>query len=234
MINFVFKITVLAFTILVSSRIVAAQEQEFTIGLIGDSTVANTYGWGPAFAKRFDQRTSVLNFSKNGATLESLSSKLDELLLQKPDYVLIQFGHNDQKRYDTDVYRSKLESYVKRVTAAGSKAIVLSSVTRRNFGDDGKIEFREEGVKANLTFFAKAAGEVALEQNVTFLDLHSASVAYHNAIGPQASEEYNFNKDDTTHFSPAGAEAITNLVIEELRMSVPEFADYVADSGINE
>lgn len=49
------------------------------IGLIGDSTVASKSGWGSAFANRYNDKTKVLNFAKGGATLESLSGKLDEL-----------------------------------------------------------------------------------------------------------------------------------------------------------
>lgn len=197
------------------------EQAPLTIGLIGDSTVASTYGWGPAFADRFAKGTTVLNFAKNGATLESLSRKLDELLQQKPDYVLIQFGHNDQKRYGPDVYSKNLTSYIERVIAAGAKPIVLSSVTRRNFGDDGKIAFRENGLHGNLSLFAKAAGEVAKEHNVPFLDLHTISVAHHNKLGPEATAAYNFNGDDRTHFSPAGAKATADLVINALLAILP-------------
>jgi lysophospholipase L1-like esterase len=54
------------------------------IGLIGDSTVAAESGWGPAFASRFNDKAKVINYAKNGATLESLSKKLDELVKLKP------------------------------------------------------------------------------------------------------------------------------------------------------
>lgn len=199
-----------------------SQEKPITIGLIGDSTVATTYGWGPAFEKRFNDHTKVLHFAKNGATLESLSKKLDELLELKPDYVLIQFGHNDQKQYDTVVYRNKLTSYVQRVTKAGSKAIVVSSVTRRNFGEDGKIKLTQEGVKDNLSRYAETAKAVAEEQGVPFVDLYHVSVEHHNKIGPQSTAVYDFNKKDQTHFSKVGAAAIADLIVNELKIVVPE------------
>lgn len=199
----------------------AAQQPTLTIGLIGDSTVADTYGWGPAFAKRFDGHARVLNFAKNGATLDSLSTKLDELLLQKPDYVLIQFGHNDQKRYAPDAYQAKLLSYVQRIQKAGSRPVILSSVTRRNFDADGKIRLAEQGLTADLSVFAQAAGAVAKQHDVPFIDLHSISVAHHNRLGPEASAAYNFNETDRTHFSEFGAVATADLVIEELKTAVP-------------
>lgn len=206
---------------------VAGQEPQLTIGLIGDSTVATTYGWGPAFEKRLDDRTKVLHFAKNGATLESLSKKLDELLALKPDYVLVQFGHNDQKKYGTDAYRKKLSSYVERIQKVGARPIVLSSVTRRNFGADSKIEMREEGLKANLASFAKAAKEVAKEHQVSFIDLHTLSVAHHNQLGPTLSATYNFDENDKTHFSPAGAAAIASIIIVQLETVAPEITEHL-------
>ena len=118
---------------------VQAQQKSLTIGLIGDSTVANTYGCGPAFAIEVNDQVKVLNYAKNGATLDSLSKKLDALIKKKPNYIIIQFGHNDMKRYDTKSYSEKLKGYVDRIKRAGIKAIIFSSVTRRNFGEDGKI-----------------------------------------------------------------------------------------------
>ena len=92
--------------------VIAAQPAKIQVGLIGDSTVATTYGWGPAFAEQVNKNVTVLNYAKNGATLDSLSKRLDELLEAGPDYVLVQFGHNDMKVYGTDAYGEKLKDYM--------------------------------------------------------------------------------------------------------------------------
>ena len=206
---------------------VSAGDAELTIGLIGDSTVATKYGWGPAFANHFNDKAKVLNYAKNGATLESLSDRLDELAALNPDYVLIQFGHNDQKKYDTEVYREKLKSYIDRVRHAGGKPILLSSVTRRFFDENGKIVPREDGVLSNLTYYAQAVKTLAKEEKLPFIDLYTISVAHHNDIGPGPSAAYNYHETDTTHFSPEGADAIASLILTELLRVVPEFAGYM-------
>ena len=222
MINNVLRLSLALTSLLLSAQAVMAQAHPLSIGLIGDSTVATTYGWGPAFEDRCTEQTQVLHFAKTGATLESLSKKFDELLQQKPDYVIIQFGHNDQKRYGPDVYRTKLTSYVERAKLAGVKPIVFSSVTRRNFGEDGTIMPREATLKAALPSYASTAQLVAKQQGVPFVDLYGISVNHHNTIGPQASQQYNFDPSDTTHFSPAGAAATAELIIKALKVAVPE------------
>jgi len=200
-----------------------------TIGLIGDSTVAEESGWGQAFASQVNDRAKVVNYAKNGATLESLSGRLDELLKLKPDYVLVQFGHNDQKRYDTDVYSNKLRSYIDRIIAAGGKPVILSSVVRRSFDKDGKIvsnlvKTEECTYHDTLTGYAKAAQAVAEKNNVAFVDLHAISMAYHNSIGREASMAYNFKEGDKTHFNRKGAEAIAELIRPALAKAVPELS----------
>lgn len=217
------KIYFIIIILFCSGDIMATEKTKLTIGLIGDSTVATTYGWGSAFASKFNAQTSVQNFAKNGATLKSLSSKLDELLHLKPDYVLIQFGHNDQKIYGTQEYSKRLKSYVSRIKKAGAKAIVLSSVTRRFFDNSGHILPREEGVKANLAYFAKAAKALAKQEKVPFLDLNTLSVQHHNHIGEEQSATYNFDPEDKTHFSPSGAEAIAALILTQLQLIPKEF-----------
>ena len=211
----------------------AAQSSAITIGLIGDSTVASFYGWGPAFAERCDNRVSVFNYAQNGATLDSLSGKLDKLLEKKPDYVLIQFGHNDMKRYDSLAYGHKLTSYVKRIRKAGGKPVILSSVTRRNFDANGKIKPRywEDDPTRSLPVFGKAAQQVAREFNLPFVDLYTLSLNHHNRIGPETSARYNYKPDDRTHFSKAGAKAIANLVATELGRVIPELADHMGCSA---
>lgn len=202
-------------------------EKVFTIGLIGDSTVATTYGWGPAFADQVSDQLEVLNYAKNGATLASLSRRFEELLQQKPDYVLIQFGHNDMKKYGVEEYADRLRAYVEKVKQSGGKPVVLSSVTRRMFDENGKILPR---VINDLTLpdFAKAAKLVAEEEMVPFIDLNTITIAHHNKIGPEASAAYDYEVTDQTHFSKAGAKATAELVIAELKIAVPDLAEYLS------
>jgi pectinesterase len=226
---------VLKISLLISLAVCEAKVKAVTIGLIGDSTVAVQSGWGPAFAERFEDRAKIVNYAKNGATLQALSGKLDELVELKPDYILIQFGHNDQKRYDTQVYKSHLQSYVDRIQKGGGKPIIVSSVTRRSFDENGRIVsnlVRNEkySYKATLTDYAKAAEALARELNLPFLDLHRVSIAHHNEIGREESMTYNFKEGDKTHFNRKGAEAITELIIKELKTAVPELVVYLKRS----
>jgi len=204
-----------------AAQCLAGPDETIVIGLIGDSTVATTYGWGPAFAGLLNERAKALNFAKNGATLDSLSRKLDELLKQKPNFVLIQFGHNDMKRYGARAYGDKLRNYIDRVGMAGGRPVVLSAVTRRHFDERGNIVPRVvEG--RTRPGFAKVARRVAEEEGVPFIDLNAMSIRHHNRIGPEASAAYNYNRTDRTHFSVEGGAAIARLVIRELMAVAPE------------
>lgn len=202
------------------------------IGLIGDSTVAQQSGWGPAFTDMFDDGVKVINHAKNGATLDSLSKKLDVLLKEKPDYVLIQFGHNDQKRYGTDAYSEKLKSYIERVQAAKAQPIIVTSVVRRSFGKDGKIvqsiaKTPKFTFKDNLTAYADAALATAEEMKVPSIDLHRISMEHHNKIGQKESHTYDFKEGDSTHFNAKGGKAIAQLILPELTKVFPEFKNHL-------
>lgn len=194
------------------------------IALIGDSTVTDDSGWGKAFASRFNNNVEVLNFAQNGRSAKSWyeENHLPAVLRAQPDYVLIQFGHNDQPgkgpARETDpatTYRDYLKRYIKAFRAIGAQPIIISSVARRNFDADGKIE-------SSLTPWAEAAQAVAQELNVPFIDLHAASIKYHHQIGSAASMIFNLKEGDTTHLNQQGADAITDLIMSELKVVVSE------------
>lgn len=216
-------------SLLVLAGICHAQEKNLTIALIGDSTVTDGAGWGNAFAGRFDDHVKVLNFAVGGRSSKSWynEKRLPKVLEAKPDYVLIQFGHNGQPgkgpARETDpatTYRDYLKIYVKAFREIGAKPILVSSVTRRRFDENGKIT-------STLTPWAEAAKAVAEEMKVPFIDLHSASVTYHNKIGPEASMAFNPKKGDITHFNEKGAEAIVGLITEELKGDCEELARHL-------
>ena len=108
---------------------VDSHRRSITIALIGDSTVADQSGWGRAFASRFGSRATVLNFASGGRSSKSWhdENRLPAVLEARPDYVLIQFGHNDQPgkgpQRETDpgtTYRYYLKTYVDAFRQIGS------------------------------------------------------------------------------------------------------------------
>src|SRR5689334_17404868 len=65
--------------------------------LVGDSTVNDAGGWGPGFRAYFGSRMDVVNLAKNGRSSKSFRAEglWKPAVAGKPDYILIQFGHND-------------------------------------------------------------------------------------------------------------------------------------------
>ena len=62
------------------------------------------------------------------------------MLASEPNYVLIQFGHNDNPgkgpKLETDpqtTYRDNMMRYIKEVKAAGAVPVLVTSIVRRNF-----------------------------------------------------------------------------------------------------
>ena len=208
-----------AFLLLLVATLVQAEEKEITVALIGDSTVTDHAGWGKALPGRFDDQVKVVNFAVGGRSSKSWydEKRLPAVLELKPDFVLIQFGHNGQPgkgpKRETDpesTYRDYLKIYVNAFRETEAKPILVSSVTRRRFDENGKIT-------STLTPWAEAAKAVAREMEVPFVDLHAASVAYHNRIGLEASMAFNPKEGDITHFNEKGAEAITSLIVCEIK-----------------
>ena len=200
-----------------------------TIALIGDSTVTDKAGWGKAFADRFKSGVVVLNFSAGGRSAKSWydENRLPVVLKEKPDYVLIQFGHNGQPgkgpHRETDPatsYRDYLKLYVAEFRKIGTKPIIVSPVTRRRFDEKGRIT-------STLTPWARAARIVAGEVRVPFVDLHSASIDYHNKAGLDESMTFNPREGDRTHFNRKGAEVISGLIWKEIQAVAPGVYQYI-------
>lgn len=206
----------------------AEETKPVKIVLAGDSTVAENGGWGPAFAKHLKKGAECVNLARGGRSSKSYRAEgwWKKVLAEKPDYVLIQFGHNDQPgkgpERETDpktTYRENLAKYIDEARDAGAVPVVVTSLVRRHFDKEGKI-------KSNLVEYADAAKAVAAEKKAPLVDLHAASIADLNRIGPAAAAAYDApSKDpakvDRTHLSAAGGEATALLVIEDLLEVVP-------------
>jgi lysophospholipase L1-like esterase len=226
----------------------AEEARTAKVVLIGDSTVAPTSGWGDAFAKLLGPNVACLNLALGGRSSKSFRGETNwtKTLEAKPDWVLIQFGHNDQPgkgpKRETDAkttFREFMARYVTDVRAAGGKPVHVTSLTRRNFNAQGKIAAGELEVKGAdgklvkypeyLADYAEGTRAVAAELKVPLIDLNARSIEQMNQMGPEAAVAFDAKskdptKPDRTHLSEKGAEETAKLVAEEIRKNVPELA----------
>lgn len=118
--------------------------------LVGDSTMANSSGYGDAFCARVNRAHTCLNLAKGGRSSGSFRAegRWDEVegLLRgsaayRSTYVLIQFGHNDQPGKpgrSTDLkteFPVNMARYVREVRALGGIPVLVTPLTRRTFKD---------------------------------------------------------------------------------------------------
>lgn len=213
----------------------APQGKKVRIVLVGDSTVTDTGGWGRAFAALLKPGAECVNLARSGSSSKSYYEQgyWKQALAQKPAFVLIQFGHNDQPgkgpQRETDpktTYRDNLVRYVDQARKAGAQPILVTSLVRRNFTPDGKI-------KPDLAPYIDAMKAVAAENKVPLVDLHTRSKELVERLGPAQAQAFGPphpklpGKFDNTHLSKQGAEAIAPLVVEELWNVEPALRDYL-------
>lgn len=204
--------------------------------LVGDSTVTDTAGWGGEFAKLLDPATAeCVNHAKGGASTKSFydGNYWKNALAERPDFVLIQFGHNDMPgkgpERETDpatTYRDNLRRFLVEARAAGAKPIVVTSLVRRIYLESGKLQ--EE-----LAPYAAAARATAAAEQAPLVDLYARSVELHERMGRAATETFGpphkkqRGKFDGTHVAGEGARRIAALVADEVRRNVPELAKHL-------
>jgi lysophospholipase L1-like esterase len=198
-----------------------------TLYLAGDSTVtdqgvAPNASWGQMLPAWFAPDIAIANHAESGETLKSFVTelRLDKLLskLNTGDWVMIQFGHNDQKvqwpqtyAEAATTYRSWLRTYIAEVRRRGATPILVTSPERRNFDAAGHIV-------PSLGEYPDAVRAVAREERVALIDLNSASVHFYETLGPEAAPRAFADEGrDKTHHSDFGAHALAGFVIDGLR-----------------
>lgn len=207
------------------------------IAMIGDSTMA-TYpkppddrptltGWGQVFELFFNDKVKVLNHAQSGRSSKSFlrEGRWEPVLREKPDFIFIQFGHNDQpgkgdRTTDPDSdFQDNLRKYIDEARAANAQPILVTPVARRIFANGKAV--------TTLTPYADATKKVAAEKKVPLVDLHAASFQLFDELGDDASADFSAAASDRTHFSRKGATEIAKLVASRLSLDVPAFRAYL-------
>ena len=144
--------SVIILTCIVCGLTAATKDKSTTIFVIGDSTAANKdttggkveRGWAMMLQDCFDSDYIVVdNHAVNGRSSKSFleEGRWDKVLerIKPGDYVIIQFGHNDEKpKADrhTDpgsTFDDNLARYVRETREKGGIPVLMNSVVRRNF-----------------------------------------------------------------------------------------------------
>ena len=204
------------------------------IHTIGDSTMADydqaepdqkgMYGWGQVFGDYFSNGMTVKNWGDRGESARSFYRKFwskTKTEIKKGDYVLIQFGHNDQKSVTTDVYREYLSRFICETRELGATPILVTSICRKLFEgtkisrlgriDNGKAHGVDENDHTyDYPYHMK---KVADSLKVECLDLTTACKEYMESWGPEGCKQF-FPSGGSTHTNELGARVNAQLVAQ--------------------
>lgn len=203
--------------------------------LVGDSTMSDMpasnprRGWGMLFRPLFTNPENVQNLAVNGESTRSCveSGHWKEIVarLAPGDFVLIQYGHNDEVKEKTERYTEPaafaqyLRAFVRDVRAKGANPLLATPVCRRKFDDSGHI-VPTHGPYPDLT------RAVAKEEGVPLLDLERITTRWLESIGDEGSRMFFMGrrnprmppgKEDIEHFVEAGAAKVGELAANDIR-----------------
>jgi len=192
------------------------------IVLIGDSTVAEGAGWGPGFRASVGSDVEVVNLALNGRSSKSFLAEgaWTADTPKRAQYVLIQFGHNDNPGKGPDretdpasTYRANLMRYITDTRAAGAQPILVTSIVRRNLTAEGRVK-----VDANMPYVEEVR-RLAAEQRVLLIDMYALTLKQCESLGAEGCARLNAraadDNPDTTHLSAEGQRAVGEIAGRE-------------------
>ena len=226
-----------------------------TIYLVGDSTVCSfadpyyypRYGYGTQLAGYLDDKATVVNLALSGRSSKSFLTEANyETLknsLKAGDYLLIGFGHNDEKSDDsarfTDASKPYTddtsfgyylnEYYIKLAVEKGATPILCTPVVRAKTNDNYS---GSEGHVTQTGDYAQAIRDLGKALDVDVIDLTAITKAEYEAKGYEGAKLYhavtvgmkdgdnivpNWDSIDKTHLNIYGAKFVAYNIAAELK-----------------
>lgn len=205
-----------------------------TIFLCGNSTVVDQNAepwasWGQMITRWFDNRVAISNHAESGLTARTFlgGNRLEKILtMMRPgDYVVCEFGHNDEKEHRPGDgawyhYVYNLKIFVDKVRQAGGNIIFCTPTQRRFWQDDNRH------IKDTHGDFPAAMLSVAEREQVPVIDLNGMTRTFFETLGFEDSKRalvhYPANTypgqdkalADNTHFNPYGAYEVAKMVVQ--------------------
>jgi lysophospholipase L1-like esterase len=204
-----------------------------TVYLLGDSTVCDQprepyASWGQMLTRFFTPQVAIANHAESGESLRSSTGarRLDKVMsLIKPgDYLFIQYGHNDEKEKGEGVgafttYKSDLKRFVASARKLGATPVLVTPMHRRTFDDAGKVTNSHGD-------YPEAVRQVASEDKVPLIDLHSMSKLFYEALGTEKSG-LAFKEGDGTHHNNYGSYELARCIVEGIKANKLGLVNYL-------
>ncbi|MBF4516737.1 rhamnogalacturonan acetylesterase [Flavobacterium sp. ANB] len=240
------------------------QNNKPTVFMVGDSTVKNgkgdgaggLWGWGDYIGQFLDTtKVNIENHALGGTSSRTFQDKglwtvvLNKL--KKGDYVLIQFGHNDdgaindslrargtikgignetqeidniltKKHEIVHSYGWYIQKIIQEAKSKGAIPIVCSPIPRNDW-KNGKVP-------RNNTSYGLWAKQIAEKEKVTFIDLNDKMAIEMEKLGETKITGTYFYKRDHTHTSAKGAVLAASVIINELKISKNSLKKYILEN----
>lgn len=182
-----------------------------TVWIIGDSTVSSfadnyyypRYGWGTQIDKYLDGTYEVKNIALSGRSSKSYvnDKEYKELTagMKQGDYLLIGFGHNDEKA-EADRYtdpngdyktagsfaNSLYENYIKPAQAAGTTVILCTPIVRRTATaewSDSNLHITKDSGDFKGGDYAQSIRNLGKELNIPVVDMTKMTKELYDTLG---------------------------------------------------
>lgn len=233
-----------------TGKVIAGEKKKIRVLMIGDSTMANKdtskgnpeRGWGMVLQDFFTDEVEVDNHAKNGRSTKSFINEglWDKVVerIRPGDYVIIQFGHNDEKANKEKVYTvpggtfdENLRRYVRETRERGGIPVLMNSIVRRKFEGDKLVDTHGD--------YLDSPRNVALEMNVPFVEANAITHRMVEEMGPESSKRLFMHvapgtceampkgREDDTHLNGYGAHRIAWSLVSVLGRKVPRLGQYV-------
>lgn len=219
-----------------------------TIFLCGNSTVVDQAhepyaSWGQMIPRWFGPEVAISNHAESGLTAGSFlaSNRLEKVLamMKKGDYVICEFGHNDQKEKTPGSgawynFSYNLKQYIDKVRAKGGNIIFVTPTQRRFFDKATRSKIQETHGD-----YPDAMRAVAKREGVPVIELHDMTRTFFETLGYENSKKslvhYPANTypnqpkalEDNTHFNPYGAYEVAKMVVMGMKQLHLPFLKYL-------
>ncbi|TDO22791.1 rhamnogalacturonan acetylesterase [Pedobacter duraquae] len=237
--------------VLVGATAFKQQKRPVTVWMIGDSTMclyepsrAPITGWGMPFATFFTKELKFENRAKGGRSTRTFISEdrwrpiADSIAAG--DYVLMQFGHNDEAKEEkykdryTPVpdYKLNLTKFITETRRKGGVPVLITPVSRMKFDKQNKAQETHADYTA-------AVYEIGKMMQVPVIDLDRLSRELFDQLGPDRTKMlfmqiepginpiYPEGQKDNTHFNELGARRIAELVLHEMQAQKLTLANFM-------